>query len=114
MLYVLAVPYISLACSWQHAHDLADEPRAAQVWREVSGQVFFAVLTFQLVMVALLALKQAPIVALLAAPLPILTVALWRSAEVLFGPPQEVLSLEAAADLDRRDQVRQHFLPRCT
>ncbi|KAK9919147.1 hypothetical protein WJX75_009706 [Coccomyxa subellipsoidea] len=75
-----------------------------KVWREVSGQVYFAVLTFQLVMVALLALKQAPIVALLAAPLPVLTVALWRSAEVLFGPPQEVLSLEAAADLDRRDQ----------
>jgi hypothetical protein len=84
---------------------------ATQVWREVSGQVYFAVLTFQLVMVALLALKQAPIVALLAAPLPVLTVALWRSAEVLFGPPQEVLSLEAAADLDRRDQVWQPLDP---
>lgn len=78
----------------------------AQVWREISGQVFFAVLTFQLVMVALLGLKQAPVIALLAAPLPVLTIALWRSADVLFGPPQEVLSVEAAADLDRRDQVR--------
>ncbi|BDA46964.1 CSC1-like protein At4g02900 [Coccomyxa sp. Obi] len=77
-----------------------------KVWREVQGQMFFAVLTFQLVMVALLGLKQAPVMALLAAPLPVLTVALWRSADVLFGPPQEVLSVEAAADLDHRDQER--------
>ncbi len=82
-----------------------------QVWREVQGQMFFAVLTFQLVMVALLALKQAPVVALLAAPLPVLTVAFWRSADMLFGPPQEVLSVEAAADLDHRDQVSAGLYP---
>ena len=45
-------------------------------------------------------------ITLLAAPLPVLTAILWRTSDVLFGPPQQVLSLEAAAALDRRDLVR--------
>lgn len=71
----------------------------------MSGQIFFAVLTFQLVMVGLLLIKGAPVLALLAALLPVLTVSYWRAADVLFKMPQEVLSLEAAVDLDKRDQV---------
>jgi hypothetical protein len=77
-----------------------------QVWGEVTGQAYFGLLTFQLVMVGLLLIKGAPVLALLAALLVALTAALWRAADALFGPPQRALSLEAAADLDRRDQVR--------
>lgn len=50
-------------------------------------------------------LQGVPVITLLAVPLPILTAVLWRGSESLFGPPQEGLSLEAAAALDRRDQV---------
>ena len=44
-------------------------------------------------------------IVILAVPLPVLTICLWRAADVLFGPPQDALSLEAAAALDKRDQV---------
>ena len=44
-------------------------------------------------------------ITLLAVPLPVLTACFWRGSEALFGPPQEVLSLEAASALDQRDQV---------
>jgi hypothetical protein len=54
-----------------------------------------------------------PVITLLALPLPILTAVLWRGSESLFGPPQEGLSLEAAAALDRRDQVFQDIYPCC-
>ena len=50
-------------------------------------------------------IKGAPLQTGLTVPLPILTVLLWRSSDVLFRPPQQRLSLEAAADLDERDRV---------
>ena len=52
-------------------------------------------------------------ITLLAVPLPVLTVSFWRGSEVLFGAPQEVLSLEAASALDQRDQVRCRLIPGC-
>ena len=76
-----------------------------QVWQEVAGQFYFAVLTFQTIMFGLFLIKGAPIQTILTVPLPILTISLWRSSDVLFRPPQQRLSLEAAADLDQRDQV---------
>lgn len=60
-------------------------------------------------MLGLFLIKGAPVQTLLTVPLPILTVLLWRSSDVLFRPPQQRLSLEAAADLDERDRV-----PICT
>ena len=56
-------------------------------------------------MLGLFLIKGAPVQTLLTVPLPILTVLLWRSSDVLFRPPQQRLSLEAAADLDERDRV---------
>lgn len=76
-----------------------------QVWQEVAGQFYFAVLTFQTIMFGLFLIKGAPIQTILTVPLPILTISLWRSSDVLFRPPQQRLSLEAGADLDQRDQV---------
>ena len=76
-----------------------------QVWQEVAGQIYFAALTFQIIMLGLFLIKGAPVQTLLTVPLPILTVLLWRSSDVLFRPPQQRLSLEAAADLDERDRV---------
>lgn len=76
-----------------------------QVWQEVAGQIYFAVLTFQIIMLGLFLIKGAAIITILTLPLPILTISLWRSSDVLFRPPQQRLSLEAAADLDQRDQV---------
>ncbi len=38
-------------------------------------------------------------------PLPLLTLAQWVSVSDQFGLPLRVLSLKAAAELDRRDQV---------
>ena len=51
-------------------------------------------------------LQGVPVIAILAVPLPVITVCMWRAADVLFGPPQEAMSLEAAAALDARDRVR--------
>ena len=56
-------------------------------------------------MLGLFLIKGAPLQTILTVPLPILTVLLWRSSDVLFKPPQQRLSLEAAADLDERDRV---------
>lgn len=64
----------------------------------------------QVVMFGLLGLKSSGVgsaalqtVALL--PLPLLTLAQWISVTDLFATPLRVLSLKAAAELDRRDQV---------
>ena len=78
----------------------------AQVWQEVSGQIYFSALTFQIIMLGLFLIKGGTIQTILTLPLPILTISLWRSSDVLFRPPQQRLSLEAAADLDQRDEVR--------
>ncbi|KAK9843537.1 hypothetical protein WJX81_008012 [Elliptochloris bilobata] len=82
-----------------------------QIWSEVSNQAFFALLTFQVVMFGLLGLKSSGVgsaalqtVALL--PLPLLTLAQWVSVTDLFATPLRVLSLKAAAELDRRDQMQ--------
>ena len=56
-------------------------------------------------MLGLFLIKGGTIQTILTLPLPILTISLWRSSDVLFRPPQQRLSLEAAADLDRRDEV---------
>ena len=77
-----------------------------QVWQEVSGQIYFSALTFQIIMLGLFLIKGGAIQTILTLPLPILTISLWRSSDVLFRPPQQRLSLEAAADLDRRDEAR--------
>ena len=76
------------------------------MWQEVSGQIYFSALTFQIIMLGLFLIKGGAIQTILTLPLPILTISLWRSSDVLFRPPQQRLSLEAAADLDRRDEVR--------
>ena len=81
-------------------------PCGAQVWQEVSGQIYFSALTFQIIMLGLFLIKGGAIQTILTLPLPILTISLWRSSDVLFRPPQQRLSLEAAADLDRRDEAR--------
>jgi len=75
----------------------------------VSGQIYFAVLTFQTIMLGLFLIKGGTIQTILTLPLPILTISLWRSSDVLFRPPQQRLSLEAAADLDQRDEVTYHL-----
>ena len=61
-----------------------------QVWQEVAGQIYFAVLTFQIIMLGLFLIKGAPIQTLLTVPLTILTVLLWRSSDVLFRPRSSV------------------------
>ena len=72
----------------------------------MSGQIYFSALTFQIIMLGLFLIKGGTIQTILTLPLPILTISLWRSSDVLFRPPQQRLSLEAAADLDQRDEVR--------
>lgn len=68
----------------------------------------------QVVMFGLLGLKSSGVrsaalqtVALL--PLPLLTLAQWLSVGDLFAAPLKVLSLKAAAELDRRDQARARY-----
>ncbi len=70
----------------------------------------------QVVMFGLLGLKSSGVrsaalqtVALL--PLPLLTLAQWLSVGDLFAAPLRVLSLKAAAELDRRDQARPRSAP---
>ena len=90
---------------WACCVGCSDRCSGVQVWQEVAGQIYFAALTFQIIMLGLFLIKGAPVQTLLTVPLPILTVLLWRSSDVLFRPPQQRLSLEAAADLDERDRV---------
>ena len=76
-----------------------------QVWRKAFEQVSFAVIAFQMVMVGLMVIKRALRQPLAILPLPIISVVAWVSFKSMFGRSQRVLSLRAATDLDRRDQV---------
>ncbi len=77
-----------------------------QVWRQVFEQIIVSLITFQLMMIGLMGLKGGLPQTLLTIPLPIITLLFRASWVPTFDDRQQVLSLRAATDLDKRDTVR--------
>lgn len=83
------------------------------MWRKVFEQVAFALIAFQMIMVGLLLIKGALWQPLALLPLPFMSLFTWISYRTLFNRSQRVLSLRAATDLDRRDQVGSWMGSKC-
>ncbi len=72
-----------------------------QVWPQVFDHVIVAALAFQIVMAALLFLKGGFTFLILLLPLPFIYIAMWASFHDLFRRPLKLLSMRAAADIDK-------------
>ncbi|KAK9811621.1 hypothetical protein WJX72_007134 [[Myrmecia] bisecta] len=76
-----------------------------KVWRQVFEQIIVSLIIFQLMMIGLMGLKGGLPQTLLTLPLLLFTLLFRQSWVYTFDEQQQVLSLRAAADLDRRDRT---------
>ena len=76
-----------------------------QMWMQVAEQVLVALFLFQLTMAGLMGSKGVLAQTICVVPLLFITVAAWVVSHSLLTQPARVISLRAATDLDRLDQV---------
>ena len=77
-----------------------------QLWRQVAEQVLVALFLFQLTMAGLMGSKGVLAQTILIVPLLFITVGAWLISHSVLIQPARVISLRAATDLDRHDQVQ--------
>lgn len=75
------------------------------MWRQVAEQVLLALFLFQLTMAGLMGSKGVLAQTILIVPLLFITLAAWIISHSVLTQPAKVISLRAATDLDRIDQV---------
>lgn len=75
-------------------------------WPQVFWQVFTGLIIFQLMMIAILAIKETIAPPLIVLPLPFLTILYSKAVTSTFFPPMKNLSMIAAADRDEADRKK--------
>ena len=69
------------------------------------NQILASVVVFEIFMVGMFSLYSAPVCSIIMACLIVVTVAYWRVLTVAFNRPQRVMSMTAAAEMDKKNGV---------